>query len=334
VNYRGRPIPLVAPPEVIRTQARPLVPMVPSLPEGLRPYRPDVEPVPATPPLPNEGAPDVPDPSGFETRSVLYTWPWSPNLVGGLGPVVYTSRRRWNACDVYFSVNQRGGGGAPLEKGVLSILIYAVSATGKRTLVASGRAQDNADEQGVVEPMWIAAARGSSQRWEVVLAFYQVPGASAANVDLTVTVVLTDDTTEPPPLLGAIPIGNGVANATGRLIAASATIGDVNTNMCLPNPQLVGLQWVNAVAATAGRFLQYFETSPIVSTVTVPILIWPLGSLAGDGFFDWQVRRRPGNHIQNQPGFAPGKMAFRVSSTANVYTAVAPDDCFGQTWIR
>jgi hypothetical protein len=327
----GKQITLIAPPSVIRHESKPLVPLVPSIPEGLRPYDQPVLPAPDPPPLPNEGAPPATDPEGFEARSVVYSWPWSADLSGGLGPVVYTTRRRWHACDVYVSVNSRAGG-PPFEKGVLSILIFAVSQSGARTLVASGRVQDDPGELTSAAPLWIAAARSSAQRWEVVLAMYQGPGAASSDVDLTVTVVASEDTTRPPDLLGAIPVGTGGATSTGQSVSASVVMGAPALGMAIPYPELCGLVWVNGAAAAA-RYLMYFEGVTPANGLT-PLITWPLGAAAGDGIFDWNVRRRTRAHIAGKPGFPPGYLGLRPSTTPHTLTIPAPDDCWGQTFVR
>lgn len=328
----GQAITLIAPPSVIRHESKPLVPLLPSLPEGLRPYAQPTLEAPPPPPLPNEGSPPVNDPEGFEAKSVLYSWPWAPDLSGGLGPVVYTTRRRWHACDVYVSFSGRGSSGPPLEKGVLSILIFAVSQSGARTLVASGRVQDDPGELTIATPVWVAAARGSAQRWEVVMSMFQGPGAASSDIDLTVTVVASEDTTEPPPLLGSIPVGTGGATSTGQQVAASVVMGATGPlGMQIPYPELVGLVWVNGAAAA--RYLMYFEGVNGANGNT-PMLTWPLGAAAGDGIFDWNVRRRTRAHLQAKAGLPPGFLSIKPSTTPHTLTIPAPDDCWGQTFVR
>lgn len=260
------------------------------------------------------GPPPAGPDSNLEANGAIYragNWP-----VGFAR--VYSFKRRWRAVDVYVDFpNPSGAIGPTLRGGILSVFVTAINQVGQiqtRTIVASGRIEDpsaNGVATSFALPSWVCAARSVAQQFEVSI-FYSNPGGAAIQplVDLNVTVVGSDEAVEPPPLLGSIRgVGGGVGfNKVGPAASFNLFAPSV------PFPELVGVQATinDGVVAGSARFLQLFERSglPFPANGTVPQMIWPLGSNAGDGIFDWKVRLR-----------APVALVLAASSTAATLTS-------------
>ena len=200
----------------------------------------------------------------FEAFSQAYEWPIGNELT------IFTSSRRWRACDVYLDQPNV----APAS--CFTIRIYAIAPGGQRTLVASGRENSATLVAPPLGPTWIAAARACASRYEVTLTYLSGAGGGVSGERVGVSIVCADQAIDPPKDLGAL-----------RLSAVGAP-GSLNTTN-LDMPELLGVGGING--SGAARYLMLLDSSALPGG-RVPNLVWPLGSAAGQGFADYNLRWR------------------------------------------
>jgi len=256
---------------------------LPTLPrEMLPPLSPAV-----SPPLPQQ-PPVLGVSSDYEAKTVPVT------CTRGQEVSVYITSRRWRACDVFVEIPE-----TVAQVFTLSIFVYAI-AQGSRTLVASGRLVFNSATPSLEPRKWIVAARTVAERYEVTARVDYSTIAPQFTNPLLVTVAASDEMTEPPDELGSITkygSPNGVKFAFVQMTIP-------------PFLEVLAVQGVNT--AGAARYLMLFDdTSTSFAGLTSPVMVWPLGDSAGQGFAD---------HIRYRCRRAP---ALAISSTAGAYTAAA-----------
>jgi hypothetical protein len=320
-------------PSAARGLAAPVVPlgMTPRLPtQPIQPYDPPIVPLPAPPPVPLAGFGD-----GSELWTQQYPFPYPPNQKYGGGQIVYTTHKRFEACDVYVDLPNLNTQTDPLQGAIISIYVFAISQAGQRTIVASGRLRDNAvhskavAQGAVVPPTWVASARSVAQRYQVMVGVYVPAGVIASTMPpINVTVVASDQANDSPPLIGAMRTGSGGLTAEiDRMVpAVDLNVYSNPAIFVVPQPELIGLLAVNGAggtfAAPVARFLQYFENDGVLNAGDTPQMEWPMGNVDGEGLVDWNVRWRSQVDV----------MRFRFSSTPQTFTSVT--DCFMQVFVR
>ncbi len=226
--------------------------------------------------------------------------------VGSQPVLVYTTARRWRACDVYVSCSN-----AIFQAGrIISILVYAIGDQG-RTLVASGRIGNfNPDilTPKTMVPTWVVAARAQASRFEVQLqSNFNMP---VGGEQFAVTAIASDEADSPPAGIGMIPI---LDQASAGPIRVSGPL-----NVGAPSQELVKIIAANGAAAAA-RYVHVFDAPPTGAMPTTPVLSY--GMPAGGGISVEVDYRR----------FVRG-VAIAASSTPVAYTAAA--DCALRGFIR
>jgi hypothetical protein len=288
-----------------------LYPGVPPAAPGVR--LPSVPAPPYDPPVPPLIAPQEAPRTGvagdYEAYSVQLPWPRSRETT------FYTTTRRWRACDVYVELPTQ----LTAASFVLSVFVYAVSQWGQKTLVASGRINGittDGNGQSWWEPAkWIVAARSVAEKYEVTAFVTQQSGAPNLAGTPKLTVVASDEMTEPPPTVGAIML-RATQGAGIRLSAVGLNAP--------PRLEVLGVQGVNDVAAA--RYLQLYDTSAtsfgaITTAGFPPIAQWPMGAAIGGGISDYTFRYR-----SQSPALAsvsPLGPALVISTTPGTFTPAA-----------
>lgn len=279
-------------------------PRLPSL-GGVVPY------APATPPAVQQTQPAV---LGEAEKHEAFSLEW--DFSDFFSSSVYITRKRWRAIDVYIDPSRLTYASSNGE--AFSVLVYAVGQNG-RTLVGSGRFGrfPLATNLAIVQPAWVCGARGSAERYEVVLEHTQAGPATAGT--LGVTILATDEMVEVPEWVGRVPlsVSGGVEQGTARSGAGAGPMQLL---------ELVGVHGVNNAggtpAAPVARYLMFFDVGgAAVADGTVPQMVWPLGNLPGDGVNDEKIRYRC--------RFFPW---LRTSSTPDVLTLQT--DCIVQGLVR
>lgn len=271
---------------------------LPSLGVG-RPY--DPPDLPLAPPAPPAAPLGVASDYEAITKAVSFQTGNNPG-VQTTSPeiIVYQTTRRWRACDVYLDpsgLTERTGA-------VLSVFVYAVSSSGAKTLVASGRLSS---VSGVISgyrgPQWVCAARGLAEKFEVSFRYLDGGAANFAG-EVTMTVVAADEASDPPAWVGVVPMRGGVQLTGVALRGAGGLFVD--------KPELVGIQAANTAAAA--RYLQLHEGAGAVLGGAVPVMVWGMGAAIGASVVDQAIRYRA------RAGYS---LAVLVSTTPDTYTAAA-----------
>lgn len=243
---------------------------------------------PPPPPPPPQAAPVLGIAASYEI--VTNTVDWSRAQESS----VYITSRRWRACDVYVEFDA-----GIANAFILSVFVYAV-AQGSRTLVASGRI-----ERSGVHPasniQWIVAARSVAERYEVTTRYDGSTLGPALPGKLKVTVAASDEMTSPP---------SGIGTLTRFGAPSGVKFAAVQTSVP-PRLEVVHVQGVNEAGGAPLYLMLFDNTSPNFGTLSDPIMVWPLGSLDGDGAYET---------ISFRCALAP---ALAISSTAGVYTPAA-----------
>lgn len=195
----------------------------------------------------------------------------------------FTASKRWRACDVYLEIITVPGAtiAVPINA-IFSVLVFEISQSGTKTLIASGRwgrfslGAPDVTPQG---PIWIVASRSGAERYEVAFLYDSTAGGGVSGETVKITTVCTDEMTEPPPMIGAI-LGSAVVGVGPIIVGAPADRA--------PFPELLGVQAVCGVAGA--RYLHFTDVDG--AGAFVPHLVWGVGELAGDGVVDMNVRYR------------------------------------------
>jgi hypothetical protein len=235
---------------------------LPSIPENLLPAA-----SPPRPPPPQQAPSVLGVASTYESASVSPSWP------RGVEQSIYITSQRWRACDVYVELPAGLSAGPDFT---LSILVYSVSQR-SRTLVATGRIDFSASALSTSTELrhWVAAARASSERYEVVARLDQLIGSPNLTGQPTITVVATDEMTPPPANIGAFSrFSQGAAEMKFQLGALPPP----------PRLEVLSVRGVNTVNLT--RYLQLYDASITLYAQLagkVPVFVWPLAKVAGEG---------------------------------------------------
>ncbi len=296
----GDPLHALAP--SAQTPGSPRLPSMPTL--GYSP--PVVQPQPRVVPAIQGRAAD------YETATIAVPWP----LRRSVG--VYTMQKRWRACDVYVSWKEP----AVFHGYIVSIFVYVIAGS-SRVLVASGR-MTSADETNF--PRWMVSARAGAERYEVVAHVAALTTSTLFPLTLDVTVVGTDEASDPPPGVGEIIMCLANAGDTGSVVNG-AKFGAANL-LAPPFLQAVRVQGVNTAAAAA-RYLQLYDSdfttfALLAASGRTPMQEWGLGATAGQGVTDSSVNFRALTNNAVMP-FYPSLV---VSSTPGVYTVPADGACY------
>lgn len=270
---------------------------------GVRPYDP-----PASPPLPPMPPPEQGVAETYEASTVPVAFKATRGNAARVSQelVVYKTRRRWRACDVYVDASQ-----LPLKTGALiRVIVYAVSAAGARTIVASGGVEQDGGN-GAVQffPAWVAAARAQAEFFEVTATYVDFADAPGTVLEGTFNVtVVASDIADPPPA------HVGVMTSRTEWFSAAPFI--------VPAMELVGFSAINNAAA-AIRFVQLVEGSGAVGGKNAA-LQWAIEAVQGkclvvDGI-NWRTR-----NLLNS-------LCLEGSSTAGVVTVAA--DVILSAWWR
>lgn len=256
---------------------------------------------PPRPPPPQAPPPILGRGGDCEAATVAIDWPMYQETR------VYTTARRWRACDVSVSIPENL---AYTAIGfTVSICIYAIS-QGTRTLVATGRSRFDLsagapDAARYFPVKWTAAARTVGERYEVTASVdtQRVPAIAVIPGKLTITIAASDEMTDPPDAVGE----------WSMLVAGAATSQIVIQPVGFtipPRLEVMAVQAVNTVAFQ--RYLFLFDTTAFTAG-TAPfgaaVKVWPLGAAAGSGAFESNIRYRC--------RFSP---ILAISTTANVFT--------------
>ncbi len=272
-------------------------------------YDPPVQPTPPIPhALPPTGVTD-----DIEARTFDVPWPSLGGLLTGQEVAVYTTVQQWPAVDVYIQDLNLIRPGE-----VMTVRVYAISATAPPTLVASGRygrfslAGGGAGEALRV-PLWVAAARSLASRFLVTLQLENTTAAFSGQFT-TVTIVGTSIAENAPPMLGAVRFGT--------------VVSDGSTMVSGKDAELLMVEGVVGEAVAAPRYLHVHCRVGAIATKP-PQFCFPLGAGigAGGGF---------GGSFLFPPGLRPQgpSPTFQIaaSSTAQITTAVT--DCAIQGLFR
>lgn len=279
--------PVQGPPHPVSLVPGPRPPGSP--PAGAPPVLPGMPAPPYSPPVPEFQVHADPPVLGMAEAYEAQTLQGS-FTTGNVEQLIYTTKNRWRACDVYFAApGGISGGTAGL---IVTFMIFGVTQSGSRSLIATGRVGNNSDTgqasavPTVTEPTWVASARGISERFQVTLIYHSTT-AQAPTPTITgnynVTIIATDEAINTPEWVGRTP----VADSPGTPI-------DLTPNVLTGTPpriEVVGVQAVNKSAAA--RYLQLFDTaSGALAGGATPNFVWPLGAAAGNGISDMTFRYR------------------------------------------
>lgn len=267
-----------------------------------------------------QAAPDINEKYELSTQSYIV-----PVNIGPQETVVYTTSRPWKACDVYLVPVI--GSVTPVT-GVLSVFVYALN-QGSRALVASGRfcfAGIGTESLGVAAPtittpMWIAAARAVAGAYEVTARWDQINALGAqGNPQIHLTTIASNEAVEPPP-----DVGSDLYSAILMVGGADSRLGQLTIGTTRP-PRIEVLRVSAVNGAAAARYLMMFDIQgdPQGGGLQRPLMVWPMGSLAGEGIsvpFRYRQRQQP-----------DGLLSFWASSTPQTFTAAL--DCSIQVVAR
>lgn len=182
---------------------------------------------------------------------------------------VYQFNKRWRGCDVYVSLDVAASGWP--ASGRLSVFVWAISAQGERTLVASGRfGQPNTGDPASAVPSGrrVVAARAIAERY-VVSVFYDSSGAVPTG-RINVTCVGADEVDVASPWTGSLRFGW----STGKY--------DWSISPQIPRAKLI---WIaGSCGAAGGRWLMLRGGS--FGNGNTPDLAWAMGANPGEGFVD------------------------------------------------
>lgn len=292
---------------------------------GRRPPR--LPAMPVEPFSPVIAVPAAPPPPTFDGRAVDYetgqariiNWPLATETL------VYTTRKRWRACDVYVSVVQLAP--SALAPFIVSVFVYAI-VVGQRTLVASGRLPfSNVGTALLPQNVWACAARAGAEKFEVTV---RADGADMqGKMGIVATVIATDEAVAPLVRLGEITL---TGNITFGTVSTTDAVQFATSSLTVkPPPRLEVVRVAGINSGSAARYLQLYEHGPGGAPTTVnmgdnfPVLEWPMGAAAGGGVVDEEVRFRT--------LFTDANMLLCVSTTAGVYTG-PPADSFAYLTVR
>jgi hypothetical protein len=272
---------------------------LPDFPQGLRPV---LRPVVASPP------PQEPAVMGFagsyEANTIDMAWPFGREVK------VYTTQKRWRACDVYADFTRDF---APAEV-IATLCVYAI-ADGGRTLVATGRVSsllpDPAPGIALRLASWAVAARSVAAKYEVTARF-ATNGDPADLATLPgrfrVTVAASDEMTEPRSGVGV------VSRLAEEVLFVYGDFAPFLMNEALPYLEVLQVQGINTAAAA--RYLQLYDTPVTTSSDLVgltPRFVWPMGALAGAGV----VADLSGFRAQSSPVLAVSSAAYEYATVSD-----------------
>lgn len=179
---------------------------------------------------------------------------------------VYTTQRRWRACDVFVAVP---GGRDFLS--IVTVRVYAVT-LGARVLVASGRLGPGGEilsNLATDRPTWIAAARSLATKFEVTL--IGGPPASVSGLEMVeVSVVASDQAVQPVEDVGACLLrgpDQGVTTSAGTALNLTADRG-------WPDVELLDVFYAIDPAVAAHRYVQVFDSIDPPVGGSIPLLSW------------------------------------------------------------
>lgn len=262
------------------------------------------------PPIAPQQAPAPPAPLGQAKDIEAFTVRLQ-TLGTGEDVAVYSTKQRWNACDVFIQYNGQ------LQSGqIVSVLVYA-RAGQTRTLVASGRF-GRATQYGAQPPMgaWVAGARASAESFDVVCS---LNSGAALSQEMQITVAASDDTTDVPDWVGAVPCADEMQTGDGILWPGISP--------ACPFPEIVGVFGANRTAATP----LFLCLSELGNGFAVPgngsRFAWPLP--AGSGYVDnaFRYRRRSVSAVNDS-------MVFCVSADPTSLAVVGAGDAAFQVYFR
>lgn len=245
---------------------------------------------------------------------------------------IYSTKRRWRACDVFIQVPNDIGTGAGA---IVTIAVYA-NTQGVRSLLTTGRL--NAFQAAGGESprqFWICAARAECDFYEVTITSSYVPNGAMhpGNVQpvINVAIVASDQAVLAPDAIGCIGLQTAGADAQGDALgslielAASAEVL-INPNAAIAHPpgELVSVDAINAIGAT--RFLLLFDPAH-----SEPKFGWAL--LAGTSVHERANARSLFGSPQSR-GFFSGIQAKVTTTPKSPYTAAAAGDVTFQVWWR
>jgi hypothetical protein len=250
-------------------------------------------------PLPATGITDE-----IEVRTVQAIWPILPDLsVTDAEVQIYTTQRHWKALDVYFD-----DANVLPASGVFTFRVYAISAQGVPTIVATGRLGNGLylGTSPLVVPMWVAAARAEADRFIVTMQLSGFAETSIGQVS-TVTVVASNRADAAPPWLGAI-----------RFLS---TIG-TSLLVSLPDAELLMVQAVIDPLVATPRYLHVHQTTDNPGPFMAPAFCFALPPVSQGGGGTWFFP--PGLRSWGEKGI-PGHNAWCLmgSTTAFFTTATA-----------
>jgi len=285
-------------------------PFLPGLPPGVQPYDP-----PAAAPPPPTAQPFLgQSEDSFETQSITIPWP-QQTLTPDAFVSVYTTKRRWRACDVFIEVIDDITASNAI---ILTVQVLAISQAGS-TLVETGRFPVYEALAGVSR--WLAAARTSGERYEIRMHLWRptVVGPPP-NGKLKVTIACTDEMTEPPKGVGVIP----AARTYNSLIRWAFT-----GILAPPAMRLIGYSAVIPDGVTGARFLVLADSNSSALNPNTdpanytPQAIMPMGSVAGDGFTTFET--------DAQRFFFNPRLDIASSLAGPIVWAT---DCAVQAWVK
>jgi hypothetical protein len=222
-------------------------------------------------PIPVYDAPNVPLPDASPVSNVsddaevaridAIPWPRSKQVS------VYTTQRRWRAIDVYVQTSEANpaagiiGGQSAVSGNLLTVFVYAIN-RGMRTVIASGRRYIYDDANVPPWPLHIAAARALAERFEVVTHLRQAAAAGNLAGTISVSVLASDESTEPRANVGAF-MANGAQALSGLVFGgAGSTLA--------PAPfELLAISAVNDAGAGAPRWVHVYDTTNVANDVTL-----------------------------------------------------------------
>ncbi len=262
------------------------------------------------PPLAPQQPPTPPAPMG-QAKDIEAVTVRLKTIGTGEDVAVYSTKQRWNACDGFVQYNGQ------LQSGqIISFLVYA-RAGQTRTLVATGRF-GRATQYGVQPAMgaWVAGARCTAESFDVVAS---LNSGAALSEELQITVAASDDTTDVPDWVGAVPCADQMQTADGILWPGISP--------ACPFPEIVGVFGVNMTAATQ----LYLCMSELGNGFAVPgngcRFAWPLP--AGGGYVDnaFRYRRRSVSAVNDS-------IVFCISTDPTSISVAALGDGAFQVYFR
>lgn len=252
---------------------------------------------------------------GAETFSNAEAFSGTFNSPGKNEQLIYSTQSQWRALDVYVfaQANVVGGLGPIPSTSILTMKVYALL-NGTRFLAASGRLGNNVAPGPVQRPMWVAAARGQSTKWEITLEHKGAAGAVASfDGQCNVVCVGSNEANEPPEWVGCV-------RAQPTSISSIVTGQQLATQQ-FPHVEIVSVEGIISAAVATARYLHVHDNGPIAVAGAVPAFVFPLGNAGGQG----------GSFKLN---FRSVSQEVRIVASSTSSTTTAVNDCSVQAIVR